>query len=205
MSSCTLPANALADFPFADVSLPAQQDPGRLVLGGGCFWCTEAVFLAVRGVTSVVSGYAGGHAAQANYESVCTGVTGHAEVIDIHYHPATVSYTDLLRLFFAVAHDPTQLNRQGNDKGTQYRSAIFWQSEEEKAVAASYIDQLNRAGLFSAPIVTTLEPLSEFFSAEQYHQNYAARNPSQPYIRFAAMPKVEKLHANFADLLKQPD
>lgn len=175
------------------------------MLGGGCFWCTEAVFLTVDGVTAVTSGYAGGHAAQANYDNVCTGVTGHAEVIEILYQPEKVRYTDLLRLFFAVAHDPTQLNRQGNDVGSQYRSVIFFSSEDEKRVAEAYIHQIDDSGVFTQPIATTLEPLDAFYTAEAYHQDYAARHPAQPYIRFAAQPKLEKLHKNFADLLKKPD
>lgn len=203
MKSCTLPQHKLSEFPVAHETLDTAQDPGRLVLGGGCFWCTEAVFLELEGVTSVTSGYAGGHPAQANYEAVCTGVTGHAEVIDIHYRPDQISYTDLLRIFFAVAHDPTTLNRQGNDQGTQYRSAIFYGSDAEKNAAQSYIRQLDQDGLFASSIVTTLEPLTTFHPAEQYHQNFAARNPQQGYVRFAAMPKVETLQLQFADLLKK--
>lgn len=208
MTSCTLTGHNLKTFPVADVSLAQQHDSGRLILGGGCFWCTEAVFLHIHGVDRVVSGYAGGHSSQANYESVCTGVSGHAEVIDIHYQPALVSFTDLLRVFFAVAHDPTQLNRQGNDQGSQYRSAIFYLNDEQKNVAAAYIDQLNSSkisntSLFNAAIVTTLEPLTAFYDAEQYHQNYAQRNPKQPYIRYSAQPKVEKLQSVFPNLLKK--
>ncbi len=203
MSSCTLPSHSLSQFPFAGQPLAHEHDPGRLVLGGGCFWCTEAVFLGLDGVTSVTSGYAGGHPAQANYDAVCSGVTGHAEVIDIRYQPEQIRYTDLLRIFFAVAHDPTQLNRQGNDRGSQYRSAIFYSSETEKQAARNYIAQLEQAKLFSAPIVTTLEPLDAFYTAEDYHQNFAARNPAQPYIQFAALPKVAKLQQHFADLLKK--
>lgn len=205
MQHCTLSEHELARFPFADLVLPAAHDSGRLVLGGGCFWCTEAVFLALDGVTTVTSGYAGGHAAQANYDNVCSGVTGHAEVIEIRYQPERIGYTDLLRLFFAVAHDPTQLNRQGNDIGSQYRSVIFVSNEEERRVADAYIRQLDASGIFTAPIVTTLEPLDAFYTAEAYHQNYAARNPAQPYIRFAAAPKLEKLVNNFSPLLKQRD
>lgn len=203
MTSCTLTGHSLSTFPHASATLTAKEDEGRLVLGGGCFWCTEAVFLQVEGVDTVVSGYAGGHAAQANYESVCTGASGHAEVIDIRYQRDKISFTDLLRLFFSVAHNPTQLNRQGNDQGSQYRSAIFYLNNAQQKIAQTYIEQLNQSGLFTAPIVTTLEPLTEFFSAEQYHQNYAERNPVQPYIRSTAMPKVEKLHHHFADLLKK--
>ncbi|MDF1782218.1 MAG: peptide-methionine (S)-S-oxide reductase MsrA [Alcanivoracaceae bacterium] len=204
MTSCTIPSHSLATFPVAEQPLSAQNDTGRLILGGGCFWCTEAVFLQLEGVDSVISGYAGGHPSQANYDSVCTGVSGHAEVIEIRYQPNVIRYSDLLRLFFAVAHDPTQLNRQGNDRGTQYRSAIFYETSAQKDAAERYISQLDQASVFTAPIVTTLEPLTEFFTAEQYHQNYAQRNPGQPYIQFAAMPKVEKLKSNFAALLKDP-
>lgn len=203
MTSCTLTGQNLSTFPFAETSIDRDNDTGRLILGGGCFWCTEAVFLQVNGVDSVVSGYAGGHPAQANYESVCTGVSGHAEVIDIRYQPDQVSFTDLLRLFFAVAHDPTQLNKQGNDQGSQYRSAIFFLNPTQQQVASAYIKQLNNSGVFTAPIATTLEPLSEFFNAEQYHQNYAQQNPTQPYIRFTAQPKVEKLQSYFAEHLKK--
>ena len=203
MKSCTLPPHKLSEFPFAETRLAAEQDPGRIVLGGGCFWCTEAVFLQLQGVTRVISGYAGGHPGQANYDAVCTGVTGHAEVIDIHYQPDQIGYTDLLRIFFAVAHDPTQLNRQGNDQGTQYRSAIFFASEQEKQVALAYIHQLDQGALFSSPIATTLEPLTEFYTAEQYHQNFVARNPHQGYVRYAALPKVETLQLQFPDLLKK--
>jgi len=204
MTSCTLTGQSLSTFPSAEAPLDRDSDTGRLILGGGCFWCTEAVFLQINGVDSVVSGYAGGHRAQANYESVCSGVSGHAEVIDIRYQPDKVSFTDLLRLFFAVAHDPTQLNKQGNDQGSQYRSAIFFLNPAQQQIASAYIKQLNNSGVFTAPIATTLEPLSEFFNAEQYHQNYAQQNPMQPYIRFTAQPKVEKLQSYFAEHLKKP-
>jgi peptide-methionine (S)-S-oxide reductase len=204
MTSCTLTGQSLSTFPSAEAPLDRDSDTGRLILGGGCFWCTEAVFLQINGVDSVVSGYAGGHRAQANYESVCSGVSGHAEVIDIRYQPDKVSFTDLLRLFFAVAHDPTQLNKQGNDQGSQYRSAIFFLNPAQQQIASAYIKQLNNSGVFTAPIATTLEPLSEFFNAEQYHQNYAQQNPMQPYIRFTAQPKIEKLQSYFAEHLKKP-
>lgn len=203
MTSCTLPSHELSSFPFAEHTLTAAQDSGRLILGGGCFWCTEAVFLQVAGVTSVTSGYAGGDPAQANYDAVCSGTSGHAEVIEIQYQTDRTSFTDLLRLFFVVAHDPTQLNRQGNDRGSQYRSAIFYRTDAEHDVALRYIAQLNQAGLFNAPIVTTLEPLEMFYTAEQYHQNFAARNPAQPYIQFSAQPKLAKLQQHFTDLLKK--
>ena len=174
----------------------------RLVLAGGCFWCVEAVFLAVDGVTQVVSGYAGGAAETANYEAVCTGTTGHAEAVEVRYQPSKVSFGELLRVFFSVAHDPTQLNRQGNDVGTQYRSAVFYETPEQKDVVAAYIAQLNEAGVFSDPIVTTLEPLTAFYPAEEHHQNFAARNPWQPYVMAVAAPKMEKLASTWPEQLK---
>ncbi len=190
------------DFPDAPQALPATEGPRDIVLAGGCFWCTEAVFRQIDGVSSVVSGYAGGEAATANYEAVCSGRTGHAEAIRITYDPAKVSYGMLLKVFFATAHDPTQLNRQGNDVGTQYRSAIFHASEEERAVAAAYVAQLDAAKVFPAKIATTLEPLGDFYVAEAYHQDYAARNPFQPYIAAVSAPKVAKTRKVFADRLK---
>ncbi|WP_166263284.1 peptide-methionine (S)-S-oxide reductase MsrA [Marinobacter caseinilyticus] len=197
----TVPKSRFPD-PQRDLMVTGTVGEQRLVLAGGCFWCVEAVYLAINGVSRVVSGYAGGQAATANYTSVCSGQTGHAEVIDVHYDPAKVSFGELLKVFFSVAHDPTQLNRQGNDRGTQYRSAIFFESEEQKQVAEAYIQQLNDAGVYPDPVVTTLEPLEAFYPAEDYHQNFAARNPSQPYVRAVATPKIEKLKAGFADQLK---
>jgi peptide-methionine (S)-S-oxide reductase len=153
-------------------------------------------------VESVRSGYAGGTAETANYKIVCGGTTSHAEVIEVIYDASQVTYGKLLKIFFSIAHDPTTLNRQGNDVGKQYRSAIFYATEEQKRVAEAYIRQLNDAAVFNAPIVTTLEPLKEFFVAESYHQNYAALNPGQPYIIYVAQPKVEKLRTYFGDQLK---
>lgn len=190
------------DFPDAPQALSATEGPRDIVLAGGCFWCTEAVFRQIDGVSSVVSGYAGGEAATANYEAVCSGRTGHAEAIRITYDPAKVSYGMLLKVFFATAHDPTQLNRQGNDVGTQYRSAIFHASEEERAAAAAYIALLDAAKVFPARIATTLEPLKTFYVAEAYHQDYAARNPFQPYIAAVSAPKVAKTRKLFAERLK---
>ena len=189
-------------FPDPVEDVPTDQDVGRAVLAGGCFWCVEAVYQPLDGVQSVVSGYAGGDAESANYEAVCSGRTGHAEVVEVRYDPHRISYGALLKLFFAVAHDPTQKDRQGNDRGTQYRSAIFYQSPEEKAVAEAYIRQLDNAGAFTAPIVTTLEPLETFYRGEDYHQNFANHNPNQGYIVHVARPKVEKLIHAFPDLLK---
>ncbi|AFT70763.1 Peptide methionine sulfoxide reductase MsrA [Alloalcanivorax dieselolei B5] len=207
--SAVIPGTSLAlhpeRFPDPADDLPRDQDPGRAILAGGCFWCTEAVFLQLDGVNSVISGYAGGDAEHANYEAVCTGRTGHAEAIEIRYDPAVIRYGELLKLFFAVAHDPTQKDRQGNDRGPQYRSAIFYQSEPERQAAAAYIHQLNQAGAFIAPIVTTLEPLDMFYPAEDYHQDFARRHPTQPYITHVAHPKVEKLRTAFPDTLKTPE
>ena len=192
-------------FPDPAIDLPAGT-PGQIrsvVLGGGCFWCTEAVFAKLDGVQSVISGYSGGTADTADYKSVCSGMTDHAEVIAVNYESATITYGQLLKVFFAVAHDPTHLNRQGNDIGRQYRSVIFYASEDERKVAESYIAQLTAAKVFSAPIVTTLEPLEQFFEAEGYHQDFVARNPSQPYVAAVAIPKVKKLQKAFADKLKK--
>jgi len=195
---------SLKDFPHAAVDEPRAATPSEqlAVLAGGCFWCTEAVYLELDGVMKVVSGYSGGDAASANYEAVCTGRTEHAEVIQVVYDPSRTSFGALLRVFFSVAHDPTQLNRQGNDVGTQYRSAIFYANAEQQRIAAAYIAQLEAAKVFGKPIVTRLEPLEQFFEAEGYHQNYAALHPNQPYIAAVAAPKVEKLRAYFGEVLK---
>lgn len=189
-------------FPDPVEDVPTDQDAGRAVLAGGCFWCVEAVYQPLDGVQSVVSGYAGGDAASANYEAVCSGRTGHAEVVEVRYDPRRISFGALLKLFFAVAHDPTQKDRQGNDRGPQYRSAIFPVDEAQRKVAEDYIQQLNNAGAFTAPIVTTLEPGRPFHPAEDYHQDFARRNPNQPYITHVAKPKLEKLHAAFPEMLK---
>jgi peptide-methionine (S)-S-oxide reductase len=186
--------------PARDVN-PAASQARTAVLAGGCFWCTEAVFLALDGVSGVTSGYIGGSADTANYQAVCSGGTGHAEAIDIAFDPALISYGQLLKVFFAVAHDPTQLNRQGADRGTQYRSAIFPADAEQRAVAEAYIAQLTAAKVFPDPIVTTVED-GTFYPAEAYHQNYAARNPAQPYVAAVALPKVAKLEATFPEILK---
>ena len=163
------------------------------VLAGGCFWCTEAVFERLPGVSDVTSGYSGGEESTANYEATCSGKTGHAEAIKITYDAGQLSYGELLRVFFAVAHDPTQLNRQGGDRGTQYRSAIFYETDDQKRVAAAYIKQLDAAGVYDDPIATTLEPLEAFYEAEDYHQDFAQSNPNQPYVCAVALPKVAKL------------
>jgi peptide-methionine (S)-S-oxide reductase len=194
----------MASLPFPDVDLTPATDPApaSIVLGGGCFWCTEAVFLSLDGVLGVRSGYAGGTADTANYQAVCSGSTDHAEVIEVRYDPVRITLGRILQVFFEVAHDPTQLNRQGHDMGRQYRSAIFYRTPEQRRVAEAYIAQLNRERAFDSPIVTTLEPLEAFYEAEGYHQNYAAKNPGQPYILFSTVPKMAKLRDSFAPLLK---
>ena len=173
-----------------------------ITLAGGCFWCTEAVFQRVRGVVAVQSGYCNGHVPQPSYEQVCTGTTGHAEAVRVRFDPQRISYPQLLQVFFSVAHDPTQLDRQGPDVGTQYRSAIFATSPAQLEVARAYVAQLDAAKLFGKPIVTRLEDKPSFFPAETYHQDYAARNPAQPYIAAVAAPKVAKLRKQFAPMLK---
>jgi peptide-methionine (S)-S-oxide reductase len=171
------------------------------VFGGGCFWCVEAVFAELRGVHSVTSGYAGGQTKNPTYEQVCGGRTGHAEVVKVEYDPAQIAYRDLLTVFFAT-HDPTTLNRQGNDVGTQYRSAVFYANEEQKQEAAGFIKELDEAKSFRSAIVTTLEPLTDFYPAEDYHQNYYANNPYQPYCQYMIPPKLNKLHQQFRQLLR---
>ncbi|MCC5875190.1 MAG: bifunctional methionine sulfoxide reductase B/A protein [Candidatus Sumerlaeia bacterium] len=169
-----------------------QVSLGEIVLAGGCFWCVEAVFLALDGVVEVTSGYAGGDASTANYRAVTTGRTGHAEVVRIVYDRGRIGLEEILRVHFAT-HNPTTLNRQGNDVGTHYRSAIFYANETEKEFAQLFIDDLGESGLFTDPIVTSLEPLDAFYPAEEYHQNYTCRNPFNPYVRSVSLPKVEKL------------
>ena len=173
---------------------PAEQ---TAVFAGGCFWGVDAVFKHVKGVFDVVSGYAGGSAVTAHYEQVSDGNTGHAEAVRIRFNPAQISYQQLLQVFFSVAHDPTQLNRQGPDVGSQYRSAIFYTSVEQQKMAQSTIQQLTAARTSSAPIVTQLVPLQQFYPAEAYHQNYLALHPSQPYIVFNDKPKLEQLRKQF--------
>ena len=185
------------DFPDPVVDSPLADKPGQrqAVLAGGCFWCVEAVYKNLDGVSSVKSGYAGGSAETADYETVSTGGTNHAEAVEVTYDPSRISYGQILKVFFSIAHDPTQLNRQGPDTGRQYRSAIFYADEEQKRVADAYIAQLTKGRVFDSPIVTEVTPLEAFFEAETYHQDYAARNPLNPYILFNAQPKVRKLRA----------
>lgn len=171
-------------------------------LGGGCFWCIEAVFDALQGVESVESGYSGGQLQNPTYEDICGGDTGHAEVVRVTFDPAVVSYRDILDIFFAI-HDPTTLNAQGNDVGTQYRSVIFFHGPEQKAVAEAVIAALNQAKAFSRPIVTEIAPAVAFYEAEQYHQEYFERNPRQPYCQYVVSPKVSKFRSQFSARLKK--
>lgn len=201
-NTCFLPHVSPATFPDPVYDPPVNTEVAHAVLAGGCFWCTEAVYRQFEGVQAVEPGYGGGSAETANYKAVCAHGTGHAEVIRITYDPRRVSYGQLLKVFFSVAHDPTQLNRQGNDIGTQYRSAIFYASPEQQAVAQRYIEQLGAAGIYAQPIVTSLEPLQAFYPAEDYHRNYAAQNPEQAYIRAVAAPKAEKARQWYADRIK---
>ncbi len=170
------------------------------VFGGGCFWCTEAVFNELRGVLSAMPGYAGGMVKNPSYEAVCTGQTGHAEAVRIEFDPREISYKDLLTVFFAT-HDPTTLNRQGNDVGTQYRSIIFYSSEAQKQEAESFIRDLNQSLAYGRPVVTEVKPLGEFYEAEKYHRNYYQTNRYQPYCQVVISPKLEKLHKRFKELL----
>jgi peptide-methionine (S)-S-oxide reductase len=176
-------------------------DNGVAVLAGGCFWCTEAVFKQLEGVLSIEPGYAGGRAERANYQAVCTGVSGHAEAIRIAYRPESITFGRLLQVFFAVAHDATQVNRQGNDIGSQYRSAIFPQDAEQERIAKDYIQELSDSGIFLDAIATTVESGQAFYPAESYHHDYAAKHPEQPYIQAVSEPKAEKLRSYFRDYL----
>ena len=172
-----------------------------IVLGGGCFWCTEAVFVKVRGVTDVESGYSNGHLERPSYEQVCTGATGHNEVVRLTYDPEQVSTRQLLEVFFVV-HDPTQLNRQGNDIGTQYRSGIYFTTPEQAQVAQALIDELQRDAAFGAPVVTEVLPLANYWPAEEYHQDFFEKNPHQGYCLAVAAPKVAKFRRTFASLVR---
>jgi peptide-methionine (S)-S-oxide reductase len=195
-SATTIP-NPVLDAPLASV-----KGKQTAVLAGGCFWGVEAVFEHVKGVIKVTSGYSGGSADTAQYGTVSTGETGHAESVRIIYDPSKISYGQLLKVFFSVAHDPTELNRQGPDTGTQYRSAIFYGNEEQQRIAEAYIDQLNKAKVFGAAIVTKVSSLQSFYEAESYHQDYLAHHPDEPYIIVNDLPKVENLRKHFPDLYK---
>jgi peptide-methionine (S)-S-oxide reductase len=186
--------------PTTDTPKASSSSQATAVFAGGCFWGVEAVFKHVKGVSTSTSGYAGGSASTAKYPLVGSGMTGHAESVEVKYDPSQVTYGQLLRVFFAVAHDPTQLNRQGPDWGTQYRSAIFYTSPEQERVAKAYIAQLDAAKTFSKPIVTEVTPLKGFFAAEDYHQNYLALHPDQPYIVINDLPKLASLKSELPDL-----
>ncbi len=200
----------IAGFALSAATLPgpavdenrSEKKSETVVLAGGCFWGVQAVFDALKGVSSAVSGYAGGSKANAHYEIVSTGTTGHAESVQVTFDPSQVSFGQLLKIYFSVAHDPTQLNRQGPDEGTQYRSEIYYTTDEQKRVAEAYIQQLTAAKVFPRPIVTKVAPLQAFYEAEGYHQNYVARNPHQPYVAYNDLPKLTNLRAEFPEMCK---
>jgi peptide-methionine (S)-S-oxide reductase len=196
----------LAAEPARVAPVPLADETGIIsasetaVVAGGCFWGVQGVFQHVKGVETAVSGYAGGSSATAHYETVSGGDTGHAESVSITFNPRQISYGRILQIYFSVAHDPTEINRQGPDVGTQYRSTIFPANAEQARVAKAYVDQLNKSGVYSAPIATTVEPLKGFYRAEKYHQNFLALNPTYPYIEINDLPKVEYLRKLFSDL-----
>lgn len=190
--------------PAAANDAPLAQTPGKqtAVFAGGCFWGTQSVFERVKGVVATTAGYAGGSADTATYDQVTTETTGHAESVRVVYDPSKITYGQLLRIFFSVAHDPTQLNRQGPDAGTSYRSAIFYSNEEQRKISVAYIAQLDAAHVFAKPIVTQVVPLTGFYDAESYHQDYALHHPDNPYILVCDRPKVEALKAQFPELFQ---
>lgn len=206
LSACSMAAEDAVVIPAPAHDLSSPQSPmATAVFAGGCFWGVQGVFQHLHGVTEAVSGYAGGSAATAHYEQVGGGDTGHAEAVKITYDPRQISYGKLLQVFFSVAHDPTQLDRQGPDRGTQYRSAVFVQNDEQQAVARDYIAQLDAAHVYAKPIVTRLEPLQGFYPAEDYHQNYLTNHPDNGYIMINDVPKVQHLKALFAEqYVQQP-
>jgi peptide-methionine (S)-S-oxide reductase len=186
--------------PAVDAPLAAAKSQQTAVFAGGCFWGIQAVFEHVKGVSSATSGYAGGHVKSPSYESVSMGVTGHAETVSIKFDPSQVTYGQLLMVYFSVAHDPTQWNRQGPDTGSQYRSVIFFTNEEQKSIAQAYIAQLEAAKVYSRPLVTKVEPFQVFYPAEDYHQDYLKNNPNNPYIVYNDLPKLENLKRVFPAL-----
>jgi peptide-methionine (S)-S-oxide reductase len=189
---------------LAQTARPADTRTQTAVLAGGCFWGVEGVFEHMRGVRNVVSGYAGGDSGTATYNKVGTGRTGHAESVQITYDPNEVSYGDILRVFFSVAHDPTQLNRQGPDTGPQYRSAIFYANDAQRNLARSYIAELDKSGKFPRTIVTRVDPLDAFYPAEKYHQDFMAKNPSHPYVVFHDVPKIRNLKRLYPEYYREP-
>ena len=203
--ACSTADASSTPLPDPEIDAPLAKTKGaqKAVLAGGCFWGIEAVFEHVKGVSDAKSGYAGGDAASADYRKVSSGTTGHAESVLVTYDPSQVTYGQLLKVFFSVAHNPTELNRQGPDRGTQYRSAIFYANEEQKKIAEAYIKQLDRAKVFNQPIVTQVTPLEAFHDAESYHQDYLAQHPNEPYIVINDMPKVENLRKQLPQLYKE--
>ena len=201
----TEPRNSVVRATQTSTASPIINQKGikTAVFAGGCFWGTEAVFEHLKGVSNVVSGYSGGSAATANYEAVGSGQTGHAESIIITYDPSQISYEKLLEVYFYVAHDPTQLNRQGPDRGTQYRSAIFFTNSEQQQIAAAYIERLNQTKSFSKPVVTQLAPLESFYAAEDYHQDFIVHNPDYPYVVAHDLPKLAQLRKQFSEIYKE--
>jgi peptide-methionine (S)-S-oxide reductase len=211
VASCLTLANAQMEairttpIPAAqsDAPLATQHGKATAVFAGGCFWGTQAVFERVKGVVDTTAGYSGGAAATAHYSDVTTETTGHAESVRVVYDPSKITYGQLLRIFFSVAHDPTQLNRQGNDVGTSYRSVIFYGDEEQHRIADAYVKQLDAAHVFSRPIVTQIVPLKAFYAGEDYHQDYALKNPGNPYIQVCDRPKIDALKQQFPDLFQR--
>lgn len=189
---------------MSNEKIPAGVKTEVATFGTGCFWCTEAVFQELKGVVKVYSGYMGGHVANPSYEEVCSGATGHAECLQVFFDPEVLTYDELLEVFWE-SHDPTQLNRQGNDIGTQYRSAIFYHTEEQREKAEHYKTQLDKEGAYPNPIVTEITPATTFYPAEDYHQDYYNNHGSQPYCYIVIRPKVEKFEKAFADKLKKPE
>ena len=196
------PAAVVVPAPLLGTAVTPVAAVDTAVFAGGCFWGIEAVFEHIKGVQSAVSGYAGGHTSSPSYEDVSSGTTGYAESVRVVYDPAVVSYGQLLQVFFSVAHDPTQLNRQGPDHGTQYRSAIFYRTKDQQRAAEAYVQQLTTAKTFSKPIVTQIVPLNAFHEAESYHQDYMVHHPDQPYIVYNDAPKVEQLKEHFPQLYR---
>jgi peptide-methionine (S)-S-oxide reductase len=200
--ACSAKGEPKGPIPAAKVDAALATSPGKqtAVFAGGCFWGTQSVFERVKGVLKTTAGYSGGSAATATYNQVTTETTGHAESVEVVYDPSQITYGQLLRIFFSVVHDPTQLNRQGPDVGTSYRSAVFYTNDEQKRIASAYIQQLDAAKAFQQPIVTEVTPLKGFYNAEDYHQDYALHNPDNPYIQVCDLPKIKLLKEEFPQL-----
>jgi peptide-methionine (S)-S-oxide reductase len=194
--------NAAMPKPAVDAPLAATKSKQTAVFAGGCFWGVQGVFEHVKGVASATSGYSGGFVKSPSYETVSMGVTGHAESVSVVYDPSKISYGQLLMVYFSVVHDPTQLDRQGPDSGSQYRSSIFYTSDEQKHIAEAYVAQLSEAKIYARPIVTKIVPFAAFYPAEDYHQDYLKRHPDNPYIAFNDLPKIDQLKQQFPDLYR---